>query len=95
MKTTATQEYCMDTLYTQPYWNWVRNVENTSTLCTYFFQYSTAYCAKILMTPTVTQNNYVETSPAECYWNWMRNVEYMSKYLFTNMSEAQQLMKTF
>jgi len=42
MKTTANQEYRMDKLYTQPYRNWARNIENTSTLSTYVFEYSTA-----------------------------------------------------
>ena len=42
MKTTATQEYCMDTLYTQSYQNGARNIEKTSTLSTYFLEYSTA-----------------------------------------------------
>jgi len=35
MKTTANLEYCMDKLYTQFYTNWVRNVENNSTLSTF------------------------------------------------------------
>jgi len=34
MKTTPTQEYCMDTLYTQSFQNWARNAENISTLST-------------------------------------------------------------
>ena len=38
----------MDKLYTQPYRNWVRYAENTSTLSTYVFEYRTAYYAKIL-----------------------------------------------
>ena len=64
MQTATNQDY---KLYTQPYRNWARNEENTSTLSTYVLEYSTAYCAKILMTPTVTHENYMETSRAECY----------------------------
>jgi len=41
MKTTASQQYCMDKLYTQSYRNGARNVENTSNLSTYFLKYST------------------------------------------------------
>jgi len=67
MKTTATQEYSMDKLYTKPYPNWARNVENTSILSTYVLEYSTAYYAKILITPTVTCENYVDTSRSERY----------------------------
>jgi len=95
MKTAANQEYCMHKLYTQPYRNWVRYAENTSTLSTNVFEYSTAYYAKILATPTVTWEYYMETSRAECYWNWVRNFEYMSTYLFTNMSEVHHLIKLF
>jgi hypothetical protein len=47
IKTTATEEYSMDKLYTQSYQNLVWNVENTSNLSTYVFEYSTAYYAKI------------------------------------------------
>jgi len=61
----------------------------------YFLEYSTAYYAKIVATPTVTRERYMQTSPAEGYWNWMINVEYMSKYLFTDMSEVCHLMNTF
>ena len=85
----------MHKLHTQPYWNYARNVQNTSTLSTYIFEYSTAYYVKILATSTVTREYYVETSSAKCYWNWVRNVEYMSTYLFTNMSEVHHLMKLF
>jgi len=42
----------MDKLYTQSYQNLVRNMENTSTLSTYVFDYSTAYYGKILMLST-------------------------------------------
>ena len=85
MKTTANHEYCMDKSHTQPDRNRARNVQNTST----------SYYAKILMTPTVTWENQAETPRAECYWNLARNVEYMSKYLFTNMSEVHHLIKPF
>jgi hypothetical protein len=47
----------------EPGWE---NVENTSNLSTYIFEYSTAYNAEILATPTVTREYYVETSPPEC-----------------------------
>ena len=33
----------------------------------YFFEYSTAYYAKIVATPTVTRERYMQTSPAEGY----------------------------
>jgi hypothetical protein len=42
MRKTATQEYSKEKLYTQSYRNRARNVENTSTLSTYFFEHSTA-----------------------------------------------------
>ena len=61
----------------------------------YFSEYSTAYCAEILATPTVTWECYVQTSSAKGYWNLARNIEYMSKYLFSNMSEVHHLMKPF
>jgi len=47
MKTTATEEYCMDKLYTRSYQNLTRNVGNTRTLSTYVSEYSTAYYTKI------------------------------------------------
>jgi hypothetical protein len=46
MKTTATQEYCMDTIYIQSYQNGAGNIEKTSTLSTYFFEYSTGTMQK-------------------------------------------------
>ena len=54
MKTTANEEYCMDKSYTPSYRNLARNVENTSTVSTHVSEYSTAYYAQILTTPTVT-----------------------------------------
>jgi len=47
MKTTATEEYCMDKLCTQSYQKLARNVGNTSTLSTYASENSTAHYREI------------------------------------------------
>jgi hypothetical protein len=91
---TATRENYVETSSAECYWNLARNVENTSNLSTYFFEYSTATMQIFQWHPQLLERitwRHQLSCVIEIEWETLN----IWANLFTNMKEVCRLMKTF